>query len=111
MNDREMLELAAKSAGIEIDKSPYNGGGLGNTGFDVAGNAVLDWHNNETWNPLTDDGDVFRLDCYCREHFGGGYIDDMNMYREKYIKEGMIFIDATRRAIVRAAAEFGRNMK
>ena len=61
MNDRELLELAAKAAGIKIDKSETNGGGRGNTGFDLLGNAVLDWHNDKTWNPLTDDGDALRL--------------------------------------------------
>lgn len=59
--DRELLEAAAKAAGIEIDKSVFNGGGTGNTGFDLLGNAVLDWHNGKTWNPLTDDGDALRL--------------------------------------------------
>lgn len=61
MNDRELLEAAAKAAGIEIDKSGFNGGGTGNTGFDLLGNAVLDWHNSKTWNPLADDGDALRL--------------------------------------------------
>lgn len=61
MNDKTLLELAAKAAGLTIDKSPYNGGGHGNTGFDMDGNAVLDWHNGKTWNPLTDDGDLYRL--------------------------------------------------
>lgn len=42
MTDHELLELAAKAVGIKIDKSPYNGGGSGNDGFDIAGNAVLD---------------------------------------------------------------------
>ena len=61
MNDRKLLEAAAKAAGIVIDKSPFNGGGRENTGFDVLGNAVLDWHNGTSWNPLTDDGDALRL--------------------------------------------------
>lgn len=59
--DRELLELAAKAVGIKIDKSSTNGGGAGNTGFDMAGNAVLDWHNNKKWNPINDDGDRLRL--------------------------------------------------
>lgn len=61
MTDRELLEAAAKAAGIEIDFSHINGGGRFNTGFDAAGNAVLDWREYKTWNPLTDDGDAFRL--------------------------------------------------
>lgn len=58
--DRELLELAAKAAGLKLDVSGTNGGRKGQ-GFDVMGNAVLDWHNGETWNPLTDDGDRMRL--------------------------------------------------
>ena len=61
MTDRELLKAAAKAAGLVIDKSPCNGGGAGNDGFDILGNAMLDWHNNKTWNPLTDDGDALRL--------------------------------------------------
>ena len=31
MTDRELLELAARAAGLEKDDSPYNGGGSGTT--------------------------------------------------------------------------------
>lgn len=61
MDDQKLLKAAAKAAGIEIDMSPCNGGGWGNTGFDSLGNAVLDWHNGITWNPLTKDGDALWL--------------------------------------------------
>ena len=57
-SDRRLLELAAKAAGLRIDKSKYNGGGSNNTGFDMDGNAMLDWHNNVIWNPLTRGGDA-----------------------------------------------------
>jgi len=90
MTDRELLEAAAKAAGIRIDKSSTNGGGAGNTGFDLCGNAVLDWHNGVTWNPLTDDGDALRLAvklCICI---------------------GADSQAATRRAIVRAAAAMAK---
>jgi hypothetical protein len=60
-NDKQLLERAAKAAGITIDKSETNGGGRGNTGLDIMGNAVLDWHNFITWNPLSNDGDAFKL--------------------------------------------------
>ena len=59
--DHELLEAAAKAIGVKIDKSATNGGGQGNTGFDLMGNAMLDWHNNVKWNPLKDDGDALRL--------------------------------------------------
>lgn len=46
MSDRELLELAAKAAGI-----------------DVNGAMRADWLNGHStyWNPLTDDGDALRL--------------------------------------------------
>ena len=122
-DDRELLELAAKAARIKIDKSETNGGGHGNTGFDCMGNAVLDWHNNKTWNPLKDDGDALRLAVkiaidieffvadgatsavqtnWCEYH--------CNIGRDEVEPKGDPYA-ATRRAIVRAAAEIGRNMK
>lgn len=58
---RELLELAARAAGYTLDKSETNGGGVGNNGFDFLGNAVLDWHNNVTWNPLTSGDDLIDL--------------------------------------------------
>lgn len=108
--DRELLELAAKAAGIRIDKSSSNGGGHGNDGFDVMGNVVLDWRNGITWNPLADDGDALRLAV------------SMNMGISIYdvqVTAASVFgvpvkehdkdtAKATRRAIVRAAAEIGR---
>lgn len=48
MTDRELLELAAKAAGIELWK-------------DVAGNFYTDPKSSVIWNPLTDDGDALRL--------------------------------------------------
>ena len=117
--DRELLELAAKAAGVRIDKSPYNGGGHGNTGFDVLGNAVLDWHNGTKWNPLTDDGDALRLAVnlqltVCNEHLSAGCVYctaafdwdgpkvDARWPQQQAVVEGDYA--ATRRAIVRAAA-------
>jgi hypothetical protein len=113
MTDRELLELAAKAAGIEIDKSEFNGGGRGNTGFDTLGNAVLDWHNYKTWNPLTDDGDALRLAVKLRMQI---LIGDGGMCHASSGENGEVFSiygkdleAATRRAIVRAAAEIARS--
>ncbi|MBI5259807.1 MAG: hypothetical protein HY855_25125 [Burkholderiales bacterium] len=120
MNDRELLEAAARAAGIVIDKSPFNGGGRENTGFDVMGNAVLDWHNGTKWNPLTDDGDALRLAVKLNldiefDTLPDGPIvgvvapwnDNFGDYRwyEWLLKDAL---SATRRAIVRAAAEVGK---
>lgn len=119
MDDKEMLGLAAKAANIKIDKSPYNGGGSGNTGFDILGNAVLDWHNNKMWNPLTDDGDAFRLavrldiditfDC-AGSIMAGQYAPSKGSW-DACENDSTDKLAATRRAIVRAAAEVGRALK
>jgi len=98
MNDRELLELAAKAAGI----------------------GIVDWHENDptiwddvepcAWNPLTDDGDALRLAV------------KLNMYVMRFdvmttARSSAATCDerddgdpyaATRRAIVRAAAEIGK---
>ena len=101
MTNRELLELAAKTAGLIIDKSPYNGGGTMNDGFDICGNAVLDWHNGTTWNPLADDGDALRLAVKL-----GMFMRQLvrEIPRAEYAADPYA---ATRRAIVRAAAEIG----
>ena len=129
MSNKELLEMAAKAAGIKIDKSTTNGGGAGNTGFDVMGNAVLDWHNYKAWNPLTNDGDALRLavkleidlsfytereaKVYAQtKHLLGYGADDSPSYQaHEYHKElykGSSPSAAVRLAIVKAAAAIGR---
>jgi hypothetical protein len=82
MNDKELLYLAAKAAGIEV-VTP----------------TMLEYGK---WNPLTDDGDALRLAVKLMEfepYKSRGYLP-------------CITADAqiTRRAIVRAAAEIGKAM-
>lgn len=113
MTDQELLEKAAKASGIKIDKSEVNGGGRGNTGFDMMGNAVLDWHNHKKWNPLTDDGDALRLAVKLQITLTPG---DIKCAAQWWVRPGMIILAsvvelaggdpfaASRRAIVRAAA-------
>lgn len=93
MTDKELLELAAKAAGITIDKSPNNGGGFGNDGFSITGAAAIDWHNGVFWNPLNDDGDALRLAV----KLSISIISPHN-------------IENTRREIVQAAAEIGSHL-
>jgi hypothetical protein len=96
--DRELLELAAKASGM-----PYAG---------------WQWSESDDdympWNPLDDDGDALRLavrflfeidmgrGCIAIRHSTGIKILQAFNYDP---------LAATRRAIVRAAAEIGRNMK
>jgi hypothetical protein len=108
--DRQLLELAAKAAGLAIDKSPYNGGGHGNPGFDIAGNAVLDWHNGITWNPLTDSAAALGLAVklhMCVDCVQGA--DAVHFFDNSVKTIGIDVtnpdpVGATRRAIVLAAA-------
>jgi len=110
MVDHELLELAAKASGIRIDYSTTNGGGPNNTGFDMLGNAVLDWHNSKIWNPLTDDGDALRLAVKLEMVITivalGATVDCQDVTRADVNLDAPYA--ATRRAIVRAAAEIGK---
>jgi len=105
--DRELLEAAAKAAGLDVrwiaefqdfyEQRPHMLPGY--------------W---DKWNPLTDDGDALRLAVKLNLHIsvfvdaigigtpGAGYVEF------KYESDPCA---AARRAIVRAAAEIGRSMK
>jgi ABC-type transporter lipoprotein component MlaA len=114
MTDKELLELAAKAAGIT------DGRWMGDGNYFVGS-----YECGRDWNPLTDDGDALRLLVSCRlettwlsqwgrrsisairtrdihgdwNHIDVDYTDSLDPYA------------ATRRAIVRAAAEIGKGMK
>ena len=95
--DKELLELAAKAAGIEC---------LGSIGWRLANGQIQSW-----WNPLTDDGDALRLAVKL-----GLSIEILSTRMEPHTrvngKEEEHRADpyaATRRAIVRAAAEIGKS--
>ena len=103
MSDGELLELAAKAAGIEW--FGYYGDDAVECQFlDIGTNAVV------PWNPLTDDGDALRLAVKLNMTLAVGIArSDAGEFTEF----DMCDTDpdaATRRAIVRAAAEIGRNM-
>ena len=102
MDDRELLELAAKAVGHAIDRID-------------AMHEPEDW---ACWNPLTDDGDALRLAERCSLTVcmdGTGTVsacdecrkDDVFVTQSIHECEGSR-ITATRRAIVRAAAEIGK---
>jgi hypothetical protein len=106
MTDRELLELAAKAAGLDVrwiaecqdfyEHRPHMLPGY--------------W---DKWNPLTDDGDALRLAVKLRMnvHLDSNMVDvdpdGVHWFSEAYGDDPYA---ATRRAIVRAAAEIGRNM-
>lgn len=104
MNDKELLELAAKAAGIDYIKDCI----WVENGF----YSPLAKHERISWNPLTDDGDALRLAVNLGLVVEIGYAhrgfvavrtntDNWKEFREPYGKCGYA---ATRRAIVRAAA-------
>ena len=106
MTDRELLELAAKAAGIEIVFGNYDRDCYAN----ITEEQAKSFGNYETgfeWNPLTDDGDALRLavklglvvDC-SRPSAGEPY-----KHHAIWLDELMSNEELTRRAIVRAAAE------
>ncbi len=91
MNDRELLELAALAAGVDY--------GWQHIFDDYEGCTADKWD----WNPLKDDGDALRLAVKSG-------IDVAKAQLDFYDKHSTDPYAATRRAIVRAAAELGRNV-
>ena len=100
MTDKELLELAAKAAGL-------------NQSYSANRYTYWDGEKFVKWNPLDDDGDALRLAV------------KLGMVVEVLSDQKVVFVDAlyiielplgddpyaaTRRAIVRAAAEIGRAM-
>ena len=110
MNDRELLELAAKAAGIELVW--HN--------FSNVPSLFKGLSSDEVWNPLTDDGDALRLAVKLRleprfidnSHSQGAEPSRVTMHNIAGIVEniGDDPYAATRRAIVRAAAEIGKGV-
>lgn len=102
MTDRELLELAAKAA--NVDYIEYDALGL---------RRVIGFHEDlipcETyWNPLTRDDDAFRLAVKL----------NIGVVSDSFNVDTLVLCEphhhdpyaATRRAIVRAAAEIGKAM-
>ena len=109
MSDRELLELAANAAGIEGKWAEWDHayGDYREYGLDYGGRTL--------WNPINDDGDALRLAVSLRlspmMRTLGCDTADLNGTAGAYEKWGGDPYAATRRAIVRAAAEIGRQMQ
>ena len=136
MSDRELLELAAKAADIFLTPESLarafpkwkwdkyfelrHEGDIGVSGavlvYDYDGK--LSGTTREAWNPLTDDGDALRLMVKLGIDFK---IRNGVTWWDHHESDGVVYwgyeqhngdpLAATRRAIVRAAAEIGRGMK
>lgn len=107
MNDRELLELAAKAAGLVIVDRDDDG--------TLYIQSQGDWRG-EMWNPLTDDGDALRLavllglDILQFPAFGEAQACSQDGVADEVESTSICPYSATRRAITRAAAEIGRAM-
>lgn len=99
MSDRDLLERAAKAAGIALERSKR--------GLLLLQSLSKDKRMGCIWNPLADDGDAFRLAVKLRllvnvdKSFCHATNGDVGA--EEIYKGGDPYA-ATRRAIVRAAA-------
>lgn len=110
--DRELLELAAKAAGIAGEWVESYGCG----DYYYQGNADGIYYEHASggysvWNPLTDDGDALRLAIKLRINImlnGGFHHVGTNSYVSDICQLGGM--SEIRREIVMAAAEIGRNM-
>ena len=115
-DERMLLELAAKAAGITYKAWVKDWDGYEGLGIDG------DARNLTIWNPLTDDGDAMRLAVKLGidiQFFNDGYNavttstysyeDDVSRKTVESLSCDVPYA-ATRRAIVRAAAEIGRTM-
>lgn len=109
--DRELLELAAKAAGIDWFDEPALQAGKG-----------LHMKSGPFWNPLQDDGDALRLAVKLRLHILHNDAGEPVLWVSAVLNKTMIhaaeeFADegdraaSTRRAIVRAAAAIGEAMQ
>ena len=108
--DRELLEMAAKAyADPNISQDSENFirliGRDENFGCDVM----------VQWNPLTNDGDALRLAVKLSIDMSFNFENAVFVYADEVMetldRNGNDLCAATRRAIVRAAAEIGRQMQ
>lgn len=108
MTEKELLEKAAKATGIAL---LFDGDGLSYFSYS---------DDRQYWNPLTDDGDALRLAVKLgvKDYFGIEIQKTCTQCTAFDPWEHVAYEEhnndpyaATRRTIVRAAAEIGRGMK
>lgn len=128
MEDRELIELAAKAYGFgdpegnfiwtesEYPRGSKTNGALWN---------YIGWCDTaQLWNPLTDDGDALRLAvmlCIDVSHDAIGmksfvyartvFNDETHIGLSEIFDDESERLDRTRRAITRAAAQIGKEME
>jgi len=111
MTDRELLELAAKAAGLDTPR--YADGSLGGR---IGISTETGEYCQRLWNPLTDDGDALRLAVRLELMVNINSAHTQVTWHDEVLSEshdieqwdnGMTPCEWTRRAIVRAAAAIG----
>ena len=121
MTDKELLELAAKAAGIVVIRSRLNDPAC--LDFVIENSPRNPDERLGPWNPLTDDGDALRLavklnlkiECMVGQSAArtfdnkcAGCVDHADNEQYPGIEFAADPYAATRLAIVRAAAEIGK---
>lgn len=106
MTDRELLEFAAKAAGIEIEWFPAKvWDGFRDGYFDATDGSGVFVAGNVEWDPLNDDGDALRLAVKLRINFSDSALWLLHNEQTHYDPYA-----ATRGVIVRAAAAIGKDL-
>lgn len=116
--DRELLELAAKAAGVPGVFVDYTITGTNIRCWGMGSNPSTVFQSISPiglWNPLTDDGDALRLAVKLAIEISPCTVSDSVVCEPKGSPDSIITVEAlddygVRRAIVRAAAEIGRAM-
>jgi hypothetical protein len=98
MTDRELLELAAKAAGIDLTER-----------IPLGTNDYAGYIFRNVWNPLERDADAFQLAVKLGMHVSTSAAEVWRNGKEvaHIFEDGTDLYAATRRAIVRAAAALG----
>jgi hypothetical protein len=111
MTDKQILELAAKAAGIKLVFDPH---GLPRNCTDME--PAMNIFAAKLWNPLEDDGDALRLAVKLGIQIVHYSVTSKGLDRVNAGRNGspILYGDdpyaATRRAITLAAAEIGKAM-
>ncbi|WP_110194076.1 hypothetical protein [Pseudomonas aeruginosa] len=104
MNDRELLELAARAAGYQFS---YSYRSLSSPAVPVILAETGRWRK---WDPRHDDGDALSLAVDAGILDGNAFSVWLNYRNGAMAIEGLGAREATRLAFVRAAAEIGKSM-
>lgn len=118
MTGRELLELAAKAAGLQLCGYCWVSDNEGDDECSELESAFVKHRPTQelatTWNPLTDDGDALRLAVRLEFEVSLGQFGTIVYLKHGKVEEigaaGCDAMSLCRRAIVHAAAEIGKGV-